>query len=193
MGFKVEIKGLDASLKNIEKIAKQTEKNLNAELKAFGLDVVRDANGSVASDEGLLRNSISSKSSDLEVSIVANTDYAAYVEFGTRKFASEYVSTLPSDWQEYASKFRGAGGGSFDEFLYRLVLWVKRKGIAGTYSVKTKRRTGKRKNFDAEDLQAAYLIARKILRDGIQAKPFLYPAFRDNLPKLKERLKNVIK
>jgi hypothetical protein len=102
----------------------------------------------------------------------AATIYAAFLEFGTRKYAAQYVASLPADWKSYAATFKGSSGGSFDELLKAIMGWVKRKGI---------------------DSDAAYPIALKIIREGIKPKPFLYPAINANLKQLQDDLNNVIK
>ena len=173
--MKLTLQGLDKSFANIDKLAKETRVEIQGELDAFGDDVEQEAKQLVASnssDEGALLRSIHRVSGNLEVSIVASIEHAAWIEFGTRKFAAAYVNSLPQDWQTYAQQFRGSGTGSYQDFMQRLLGWMKRKGI---------------------EESAAYPIARKILRDGIRQRPFLYPAFTDNIPKLKERLKQVIK
>lgn len=54
-----------------------------------------------------------------------------------------------------------------------LVRWVHVKHLAGTYSIKTHRRTGNKKSQAEEDLQTAFLIARAIARRGIKGKFFM--------------------
>jgi hypothetical protein len=44
--------------------------------------------------------------------------------------------------------------------------WVKRQRIAGVYSVKSRRRMGRKKQREAEDLRVAWAIALKIKREG---------------------------
>ena len=168
-GFTLKFDGLDETLKKLD--VKKFERDISDELMAFGFDVERDAKQLVPVDEGFLKNSISSVPGNLKVEIVVNADYAAYVEFGTRKFAAAYIATLPPTWQAFASKFRGTGGGSFAEFVASLMRWCKVKGI---------------------DEKAAYPIARSILLNGIKAQPFLYPAFEKNKPELIKRLKALL-
>ena len=107
----------------------------------------------------------------MAVEIVVAANYAAYLEFGTRGFAAAYVATLPTEWQVFAAQFKG-GGGSFEDFFMNIIDWVKRKGI---------------------EPAAAYPIAIKILRFGIAAKPFLYPAVEINKKILIDNLKAVLK
>jgi hypothetical protein len=54
--------------------------------------------------------------------------------------------------------------------------WVRSKQLSGTYSVKTQRRTGAKDKRNFEDADVAYPIALAIIRKGIKAQPYLYPA-----------------
>lgn len=165
--FKINIKTDNVNLK-----VKQAQEKIVAavkdELTAFGFDVERDAKNLVPVNEGYLRNSIGFVQEGLGVKITVGADYAAYLEFGTRGFAAAHLSTLPPDWQTFAARFKGGGGGTFDELLQRITLWVKQKGI---------------------EEEAAYPIAKKIQIKGIRAQPYLYPAIEKNRFELAKRLK----
>jgi len=168
-----DIKGLDATLAEIKAYPQDIERIINNEFKAFGVQVVNDARVNAPVNEGLLRESISSQVTPLQVSISVNVDYAAYLEFGTKSFAAAYVATLPQDWQTFAAQYKGSSGGTFQELVMRIKKWVQLKGLASG------------KDIDS----AAYLIARKIVRDGIRPHPYLYPAFEKNKIELIKNLK----
>jgi HK97 gp10 family phage protein len=171
----IKANGLDAVIQNFENLATETKAKTNKALDAFGQGVVRDAVTLVSansSDEGLLKNSIKSEVGTLNVRITAATNYAAYIEFGTRKFAASYVSSLPADWQSFAGTFRGKGDGDFKQFLISIMGWCGRKGI---------------------DKSAAYPIAMKILREGIRPKPYLYPSIKKRLPVLEKDIEDIFK
>jgi hypothetical protein len=173
--IKVQIAGFDALINKIDKMSADAQIDVQLALNDWADRTSMDAKqlvSSNSSDEGGLLNSIHPQYGKMTASVVASANYAAYIEFGTRKFAAAYVGTLPADWAQYASTFKGKGTGSFKEFLKAIMGWVKRKGI---------------------DEKAAYPIARKILRDGIKARPFLYPSAQKNLPLLKEDLKAIFK
>lgn len=171
MSLSLKIKGIDAIAKATKNLTVELKQEINNEFAKFGFDVQADAKNFAPADEGNLRNSIEVLNKDLSVSIFSRLDYAAYLEFGTRKFAAAYVNNLPADWQTYAATFKGKGNGSGD-FFETIRRWVKRKGIEDKY---------------------AYIIALNILRNGIKAHPFLYPAFRDNIPIFEKRLKALTK
>jgi len=193
-GFKLELEGVDESFAKLD--SKELIVAIQKELSIFGEATVADAKQLAPVDEGRLRNSIQYQQvSPLAIEIMVNVDYAAYVEFGTRKFASAYVSTLPADWQAFAQTFKGTGtGGSFEDFVLKLVKWVQHKGIGQTFNVATHKRDKiGGQSHGTTDYATAYQIARWIVIMGVRPHPYLYPAFQKNkvifLNKLKELLR----
>lgn len=188
-----EIKNIGLLFKQLDNFEKEIKSSLINELNVWAADVVRLAKQKAPVNNGDLRNSIDADyatQSNPSASVSVRKVYAAYVEFGTRSYAGYYVSSLPNDWQTYASNFKGkSGSGTMDDFLAAIMEWVKDKGLAGTYSVKTQRRTGATSNRANEDKAVAYPIALAILRKGIRPQPYLYPASVEAEIKLKERLK----
>ncbi len=168
LSLTLTIGNLDKTLAEITAYPKDVEKIINNEFRAFGQNVTSDAQRLVPKNEGRLVQNIRNEVTNLEVSIQANTDYAAFIEFGTKSFAAAYVATLPQDWQSFAAQFRGAGGGPFSELLMKITKWVKLKGLPE---------------------KAAYPIALKIIRKGIKAQPYLFPAFEKNKLELIKHLK----
>lgn len=151
-GSFVKIEGLDKTLARFD--MKKYEPQVQTCFNNFGIRVEASAKQAAPVDEGHLKGAIFQQSSRLANTFGCSVNYASYVEFGTRKYAAETVSKLPADWQAFASSTKGKGAGTFKEFVERLVGWVSRKG-----------------------LQAAYAIALTILRNGVKAQPFLYPAY----------------
>lgn len=171
----LEMKGLNAVLAEFKNYPEKVQNMANAELKAWADDVARDAKANLqgkTSNTGALARSIAPIYGNGSAAVAVNSNYAAYVEFGTRKFASQYVGSLPDEWQKMASGAKGGGGGNFDQFSASMLQWVKDRGI---------------------DQKALFPIMRKILRDGVRPQPFLYPAVNKNTPLLIQRLKNLLK
>ncbi len=198
-GFKLTISGVNETLAKLDPAKYKTE--IQQSFQRFGEKTRQDAIDNAPADEGHIKQEMFFELLDLGVTIGCHLDYAAYMEFGTRKFAAEYIATLPSEWQQLAAEFRGGGGGTFAQLVLAITEWVHRKGlgsgfggdigITGTYSVKTRKRTGSASTQATQDKQVAYLIARKILRDGVRAQPFLYPAVNANMQGLLTGLKNI--
>jgi len=200
MAQSVRIEGLEKALARFD--IKKYEPQVQACFNNFGLRVELAAKQNAPVDEGHLKGAIFQEPSRLAVTVGCSVDYAAYLEFGTRKFAAQYVSSLPADWRQVAARAKGGRGGSFEEMVLRITEWVRRKGlgngfagkigVTGTYSVKSRRRTGSKDIQAQQNRQAAYAIALKILREGIPAQPYLYPAVNTNIPVLIKEL-NAIK
>lgn len=189
----LEFKGLDAALRDVVKLVKDTEDRAQRAIDDFGTKVEGDAKRLAPADERRLGSSINADSGRLQTTITVATNYAAFMEFGTRKFAAQYVATLPPDWQSYAASFKGQKGGSFDEFIKSLVAWVKRKGIGKTYNVSTRRADRVGKQSAATTAEAdAYGIALYILRNGVRPHPFLYPAVKKHTPELIDEMKKIL-
>lgn len=180
----IKLQGFDKTIKDVQKLATDANKNAKVALVDFGTRVETEAKRNAPADEGKLRSSINStfNQRDFTVKITVATDYAAYQEFGTRKFAAAYVGTLPQEWRTYAATFKGKTGGSMDEFIQSIMAWVKRKGI-GADTTKSGNVSSSASSLDKQQ-QAAYWIAINILQNGIKPKKFLYEAVKDNLPKL---------
>ena len=144
------------------------------EFNASALKIQSTAKKLAPVNFGNLRNSIIlsevGDEKDFVFTVAAKAKYAPYVEFGTGSKVS-----VPSNYQDYAAKFKGKTNGTFKQMIEALMLWVQRKGISG-------------KN----DRQTAYLIARSILRKGIRPQPFMIPAFEQEKPKLLKRLKEIL-
>ena len=113
-GFKFELKGMDEVLEQLD--TSKLEKEIAATLEAFGKNVARDAKNRLSengtNDNGFLTGSIGSETlGPMTVSIYANIDYAAYVEFGTGPYAARYVPSLEPGWQALARTFYVNGKG----------------------------------------------------------------------------------
>lgn len=181
--FNIQIQGLK-QLQDSLNIDKLTEK-IDYELEKGIRKIEGRAKQLAPTDMGYLTGSISVNSQKLNKELTVNVGYAAFIEFGTGKYAAQYVASLPEDWRTFAATFKGQkGNGTFMDMLLHILEWVKRKGISGRYSVKTRSRLGNKSQKDAEDYETAYLIARKILKDGIRPQPFLYPAFNEIQPQI---------
>jgi HK97 gp10 family phage protein len=188
-GFTVKLEGFDEALKKLD--VSKLKSDIQDELNAFGLDVEQDAKQLAPVDEGRLKNAIYWKpvteAGKISVEVGCAVDYAAYLEFGTRKFAAAYVGSLPTDWKVLAAQYKGKGGGSFHDMVVALTQWVLRKGISAT---KTKSGNNSKSQDSLEgQYRAAYNIAKWILINGIKPHPFLFPAVEKNRTKLLDRLK----
>ena len=188
-GFALNLSGMDNLTKRLKTIKDDLTKGVAEEISASTLKIEKDAKRNAPVNLGTLRQSIHGESTinGMTGKVIVGASYGAYVEFGTGGKVS-----IPVGYEDFAGQFRGKSGGTLEEFITALTLWVKRKGLAGTYSVKTGRRLGSNVIRKSEDEKLARFLAIKILKNGIRPQPFLIPAYEDEKPKLFKRLKTLL-
>jgi hypothetical protein len=124
-GFNISAERLNISkaIKKLEEAHDELLFEIDAELDTASVNIVQEAKQNLANasvtvnnteyrgvDTGNLRNKVTQYKSKEELhtyKIVAQTDYAAYVEFGTGPYAASYVPSLEDEWQEIAKQFKG--------------------------------------------------------------------------------------
>lgn len=101
-----EARGLKELLSGLDKVAENVVKGLDMEIDASGKTIARDAKRAVPKDTGALANSISSeRKGDLDYEIIAQKNYAGFVEWGTGG-----LTDVPNGLEDYAMQFyRGPG------------------------------------------------------------------------------------
>lgn len=188
------INGIDKLKERIQAMDQKVKDALAMELRASAMKIQKDAKRNAPVDMGTLRNSIymdyDYQKNKLTYTVGASASYAPYIEFGTGGSVK-----VPPQYSNYALTFKGKSktGGTLDEFMLALMDWVKRKGIAGTYSTKTQKRTGSRSARLGEDYDVAFAIMLKILKKGINPQPFLLPAYEAEKVNLVKKIKQAIK
>jgi len=182
---KVELKGIKEMQRQFAGAPANIKKIVSAEIQSAAAEWVAGARRDVPIDQGALKGSISYfMRNDLQAEIVAQKFYAPFMEFGTK---GKYRA-IPGT-EAIAQQFKGYKGGDFQEFLRMITRWAKRKGISGTYSVKTRRRTGSRATQQAQDDAVAWPIAMNILKHGVKPHPFFFKQKEIVWPKMIERIK----
>ena len=166
--IKVSVKNIDKVKKAIEKYGDDAIKEIGLITKQTALEVVADAKINVAKNNGTLSQSIHiTEITPLTYTAGTNLPYAPYMEFGTGAKV-----TIPTEFQEMANRAKSNPKGSFKEGLEQIKLWCKRKGI---------------------DEKAAYPIFVSILNNGIEPRPFMYPAYLKARKTYSKDIKQVIK
>ncbi len=122
--FKNQNAAFDKLFKDLDKYSKEVVAELDAEMFAGLRDMETQAKTFAPPGTGRLRGSINVKKLEpLAYELRAETDYAAYVEFGTGPYAESYVPSLDPEWQEYAKTFQKSKPGHTPQkpFFYRAV------------------------------------------------------------------------
>lgn len=165
--FKIE--ELDKALEDIKKKSEEIQQKVKDQVNKSALAIETDAKTKVTTDRGRLKTSIRARFKDggLISLVGSDVDYAPFVEFGTKSKVD-----IPAGLEGYAMQFKGSKSGSWDELLKRIAAWAKRNGI---------------------EEEAVPLIAMKIAKNGVEARPFLFPALEAEKPRLISGLEEAIK
>jgi len=173
----------------IEAYDKKTINKIDKILSGNSLECATTAKRLAPTDEGTLKANISANvTTPLIKEVNVNVFYAAYVEFGTGKYAAKYVASLPQEWKDMAMQFKGKGSGDYYDFLNNILDWVKRKGLA---KIKNSY-TGKSSTKKDDLLLVAESIAFYIMVNGVRPHPFLLPAYQQQKKQLLEDLKQFL-
>lgn len=187
--FNVTVKGLEGFRRDIVTAAKQVREIVSANVQEAAAEFAAGASRDVPIDQANLKRSISYyMENDLSAVIVAQSFYAAFIEFGTKGKYTPIPGT-----EAIASAFKGYRGGDFQQMLRMIAMWAGRKGITGRYSVKTRRRLGSKGQKQAEDLAAAWPIAMSILKNGIKPHPFFFKQMEVVWPKMVSNIERALK
>jgi hypothetical protein len=159
----IGIKGLQEAQDFLRKADVRLQKEIKAEVSFAADEIVNLIKRDAPVNNGQLKNSVSKVvSSGLKVEIIAQSNHAPYMEFGTKsKFKA------PKGLDTYAGQFRG-GAGSKGDPIAALTKWVRRKGIVDNYNAN---RGGKKKD---RERQVAFAVFNKIKKYGVNPHPFFF-------------------
>lgn len=188
---KVNMIGFDAYARRLAMAPKEIVKEIEQEVAFAAQSWAGYAKKDIrvqSFDNGQLAGGIQvQKINSLTYDVTSTAKHSPYVEFGTKR---RFRAQAGVD----SSIYKGKGGGSMAQFIEAIKGWVKRKGIhAGTFSVKTRRRTGSKKIKEAEDNSLVMAIVYSILRNGVKARPFFFKQKQRVKKEFTERLKALLR
>lgn len=185
----VRIRGLDHLVSRLNDYPAKMSKAVDRELSAGAIEVAGLGAELAPVDEGRLKQGQNAVTSEfLSKQVVNNVFYAPYVEFGTGR-----KTQVPAGLESVAAKFKGpAGRGNFEQMVDSLMGWVRRKGLAGTFSTKTRRRTGSPLRQAIQERQLAIFLAKRILRNGIRPQPFFFRALDALEPEIVKKVEEAL-
>jgi len=118
-GFTVEFKGLKETIAKLGDAGDEIKAKVDFTIGVNTEAMASEAKQRAPVDTGRLRSSISSnKVKDYLYELVAQVDYAPYLEFGTGNFAATYVKSIEPEWEQLAAQFIKTGDGTIKERPY---------------------------------------------------------------------------
>lgn len=165
----IRLRNLDHVIRRLETYPARISDEIKRELKAASDDVATKAKRDAPKNIGrLVQSIVVVESGSLSNSVEINADYAASMEWGTKKKVR-----VPSQLQAYAAQFKGMNIGAGQLTLDAAILaWVKRKGIGGK-TTKSGKVSRSKSSISAME-SAAFLIARSIRKNGVTPHPFFF-------------------
>lgn len=167
---RITVKISPAERKKLEKIlsSKTFKKLVALELKIVSIDAELNAKKLVPKNLGNLRNSINAKQVDeLNWELLASEIYAPFVEFGTGGKVD-----VPKGFKTFAEQFKNSATGSFEDGLISIKSWCRNKGI---------------------DEKFAYPILVSLIKNGMEAQPYMIPSLKIAVRELTKGIKRIIK
>lgn len=122
--LKIKARDVNVAVSKLNKNANLAVSKIDSIMDHRVKEAAQDAISNLDAQYGDLKASIGSeKISVLKYKLKAEKDYAAYVEFGTGKWAAAYVNSIEPEWKQLASKFKINGLGTMPEkpYLYPAV------------------------------------------------------------------------
>jgi hypothetical protein len=183
----VKVNGLKEVQAQIKSYSASLEKKADAIVANNIREMVRNAKRDAPKDFGRMAGAITAKKiKDADWSMTCDVAYAVYMEFGTKGNYRPIPGIDPSE-------FKATGEGKSGKGFYDSILeWVKRNGIAGTFSVSTKKRTGSKIDRQIEDEQTAFAIYLSIMRHGVKPHPFFFKQIQVQEPKIQADFQQLV-
>lgn len=163
---KTQLMGADKLRQTMTTLSVLTKARAVATINRYSFELANEAKKGAPVDMGQLRAQIrpSFYNNGLVAEVGTNCGYGAFVEFGTGPLGrSTYPGPLPPDYVH-------GGRGGFPP-LKRIKAWCKRVGIPEKF---------------------AFVIARRISRNGLKARPFMWPAFKLVEPRFNAEIRKVV-
>jgi HK97 gp10 family phage protein len=194
-GFSFKVEGLQKVLSLFNQLPHTVQRELKNELRITAAEMRDGAKMDAPKDESRLQGAITLKEKGLRFEVVNQSFYAGYLEFGTKTKVK-----VPPGLEQVASQLRGPSGISDVDPLTAITAWVRRKGLAATFSTNSRevatragRRMRRTKAEGERERSVAWLIWRHIKKYGIRAQPYFFKQMTAAEPKLRQRIAALIK
>ncbi len=187
--FTLNVQGISQFQKKLKDLPVKMQKEVGGEIEDSARKINAKQLRLVPVDEGGLKQGTGfKKANPLTFELFSSKHYSPFREFGTKS-----RKQIPAELQDYAKQFNLKGPNiGFDAFFLIILDWVHRKGIAGRFNVKSKRRIGSKSKQTEEDFDVAWPIALSILKKGTHPQPFFFKPFFDERKALVERVRKIV-
>jgi hypothetical protein len=117
--FTIEIKGIKETFDKVKNNFQKAKEHCDAEMGSEMEKIINTAKSYLPANYGQLRSSLRvEKLGPFYYQYGSHLDYAAYVEFGTGKYAAEYVPSIEPEWQKLALTYKTSRPGRLPKSPY---------------------------------------------------------------------------
>ena len=187
--FNITVRGVTQLQRRLGSIPAKLQKEVGGEIEDSARKINAKQLRAAPVDEGGIKQTTGfKKAKPLEYELFSGKHYAPFREFGTKSRAK-----IPAELQEYAKQFNLKGPNiGFDAFFQIILDWVHRKGIAGRFNIKSRRRLGSKNQQLSEDFEVAWPIALRLLKKGTYPQPYFFKPFFEERKALVERVRKIV-
>jgi len=107
----MKVEGLDKAIASIKGKYANIDQDVQDELNNWANETALSAKQYAPSGMGQLRGAIHPSYGTMEAQVTVSVVHAAWVEFGTGKFAANYLSSIDQEWRDLARIFYIIGKG----------------------------------------------------------------------------------
>jgi hypothetical protein len=167
-GFTIKITGVEQAINKLKNVKDDIVQEIDDEVAAGVEKMARQAKRDAPKDTGFLTGKISAVPiKPLEWELVAQSNYAAYMEFGTKGFVD-----IPAGLEQYAAQFKGSNNSGGVKLKDAIYAWCKRKGIPK---------------------ERWWFIYRQIRDKGVKPHPFFFRNVFAVRPEIVRNIVNIIR
>lgn len=167
MAKPIRIEGGKRLLAKLKNMPQELQEEMEAETKSAAYKLFNEMIDNIValpfaySQGELAKGAKIQQDTDLKFRVFNDSAHAGYVEFGTGRRVE-----VPAELRSLAAEWLNRPSGNLDEFIRRLIIWAKGAGI----------RPREGDSIVAYN-RMAYFMAIHILENGLEARPFFYPAY----------------
>jgi len=181
--FTISAGEIDKAVRGLVETSEEFKRDLSDKaVNRSTTKIHREAVNAAPRYDGMVRNGLKMRKSTphgLDGQVSIDVFYAPYIEFGTKaRFGklsphARDKTPLDAETREIAAQFRGkAGRGDAKAALAAIKNWARKKGLPK---------------------EAAGAIWLSIMRHGVMAQPFLFPAARRERPRYFKQVELLVK
>lgn len=165
---KITLPGIDDLVKDLDKHGKAIQDEVDREIDASAKTIIRNAKRAAPKDQGRISQLLSERRvAKMTRELISGAEHSAFQEFGTKS----KVKISHPELVAFALQFKGVRTGGRQSAKQAIYEWARRVGIPK---------------------EAWWNVFISIMKFGIKARPFFFPAYYAEIPQTRKRIENIL-